>query len=60
VEKFEDLDLLKDCPDLNTIYLGGNPVADFPGYRQKIIEIAPKIEQIDAFLVKSEYKVISK
>jgi len=57
IETFEDLDLLAMNQELTTVYFGGNPVADFPGYRQKLIELLPKIEQIDAFMVKTQYKL---
>jgi hypothetical protein len=57
IEMFDDLNLLSNNKMLNTVYFGGNPVAAFPGYRQKIIEILPEIDQIDSFMVKTVYKV---
>jgi protein phosphatase 1 regulatory subunit 7 len=47
IKNFSDLDHLKLLPLLTTIYLWRNPVADFPSYRQKIVECCPKMEQID-------------
>ncbi len=57
IETFDDLNLLAYNKQLNTVYFGGNPVAEFPGYRQKIIEILPDIDQIDSFMVKTQYKL---
>jgi hypothetical protein len=57
IETFDDLTLLAHNKQLNTVYFGGNPVADFPGYRQKIIEILPDIDQIDSFMVRTQYKL---
>jgi len=57
VEAFDDLNVLVHNPKLNTVYFGGNPVAQFPSYREKILELLPEIEQIDAFMVKTQYKL---
>ena len=47
IKNFSDLDHLRFTTLLTTIYLWKNPVSEFPSYRQKIIELCPKIEQID-------------
>jgi hypothetical protein len=57
IENFEDLDCLKHNPELRLIYLQGNPVTEFPGYRQKLMELIPEIEQIDSFFIKQQFTV---
>ncbi len=52
IKNFSDLDHLKHVPLITTIYLWKNPVAEFPSYRQKILELCPDIEQIDQTFIK--------
>jgi len=58
VENFDDLDLLAFNRKLNTVYLGGNPVASYPGYRQKLIELLPDLDQIDATYIKTQINLL--
>jgi len=44
IENFKDLDLLESNKTLDTIYLGGNPVASYPDYRQKLLQILPDLD----------------
>ena len=39
------------------MYLTGNPVSKYPGYKQKLIEVLPKIEQIDSVLIRTTINV---
>lgn len=57
IENFDDMNLLAKNSELTIVYLTGNPVADYPGYRQKIIELLPKIEQIDSYFLKIQFNV---
>lgn len=65
IENFSDLEVLKDNPKLTTvraplmqIALGGNPVSKFPGYRMKLQEILPLIDDIDGVPTKTTYNVV--
>jgi hypothetical protein len=40
------------------ISLGGNPVSKFPGYRMKLQEILPAIDDIDGVPTKTTYNVV--
>jgi len=60
IENFADLDILKHNSTLKTVYLASNPVALFPSYRQKIMELIPELEQIDAVPIKVTYNFIIK
>eukprot|EP00177_Eucheuma_denticulatum_P003799 GFKZ01006863.1.p1 GENE.GFKZ01006863.1~~GFKZ01006863.1.p1 ORF type:complete len:452 (+),score=66.72 GFKZ01006863.1:252-1607(+) len=49
---FEELNLLRKCPQLETVYLEGNPLASDPNYEVKTLEILPNsLQQLDALLV---------
>lgn len=41
-----------------TIALGGNPVSKFPGYRMKLQELLPLIDDIDGVPTKTTYSVV--
>jgi protein phosphatase 1 regulatory subunit 7 len=47
IKNFSDLDHLKYLPNITTIYLWKNPVADFPSYKATIKIHCKNIEQID-------------
>jgi protein phosphatase 1 regulatory subunit 7 len=47
IKNFVELEHLKQLPLLECVYLWKNPVADFPSYRQKLLEYCPKLKQID-------------
>ena len=51
VEHFSELEYLQKLPSLQTIYLERCPIFFYPDYKVKIIEICPRIKQIDAFIV---------
>lgn len=57
IENFEDLDVLKSNSLIETIYLSMNPVARFPSYKQKIMQVLPNISQIDATMLNVDYNV---
>ena len=40
------------------ISLGGNSVSKVPGYRQKLIQMLPKIDDIDGIPEKTNYNIV--
>jgi len=61
IKNFADFSHIKELADsLKTIYLQNNPVAMNPAYRQKVMELVPKIEQIDSFRINTKFVVYSK
>ena len=50
LEAWEDLDQLKNCIKLQTIYLERNPIWKDTAYRRKVKLALPTITQIDATL----------
>lgn len=49
---FDDLHLLRDSTEIETVYLEGNPVAKDPEYQKKVLNILPdSLDQLDALLV---------
>jgi len=49
---------LKHNSKLNTISLFGNDVTKEPGYRMKLVEILPEIDDIDGTPMKTSYKIV--
>lgn len=56
IQNFADLNILTSNKGLRVLYVWGNPVAQFPSLRQKLISILPELEQIDAAYLKVEYR----
>ena len=50
LEAWEDLDQLKNCVKLQTIYLERNPIWKDTAYRRKVKLALPTVTQIDATL----------
>jgi hypothetical protein len=59
LENFVDFEEIKDMTKLNVVYFELNPVARNPGYRQRVLEIVPSINQVDHFRKNLGYKVIT-
>ena len=53
IDDWREVEILKEFPKLDTVYLEGNPIARDPSYRRKIMLIAPNVNQIDATLCRS-------
>ncbi|PXF49911.1 Protein phosphatase 1 regulatory subunit 7 [Gracilariopsis chorda] len=52
LSQFEELSLLRNCEDLETVYLEFNPLASDPNYKKKALDILPpSLEQLDALMV---------
>lgn len=50
-EEGSDCEFRKGCPQLETLYLEYNPVADDTDYRRKLSELIPSLTQIDANMI---------
>ena len=46
VEHMRDIEAIKELPKLKTLYLEHNPVASDPQYRNKVVMLAPGIQQV--------------
>lgn len=51
VELFSELENLSKLSNLKTVYLERCPVYFFPDYKMKILQVCPRIKQIDALMV---------
>lgn len=52
LQSFDELHLLRECTELETVYLEGNPLANDLHYQAKVLEILPDcLEQLDALPV---------
>ena len=49
--QFDELELLQNANNLETIYLERNPLSEEPEYERKVLEILPKLKQLDANMV---------
>lgn len=45
---WQDLEPLKQLPNLTCIYLEHSPIAKDPDYEKTLLNMLPKLEQIDA------------
>lgn len=54
IEDWHEVDVLKEFPQLDTVYLEGNPISMDPNYRRKIMLISPSVNQIDATLCRQK------
>lgn len=58
---FDDLHLLSEAVEIETVYLEGNPIAHDPEYQQKVLDVLPdSLEQLDALLVTDVRQEISR
>ncbi|KNC47683.1 protein phosphatase 1 regulatory subunit 7 [Thecamonas trahens ATCC 50062] len=53
VSDWADVEVLKDAPQLETVYFEGNPIAEHPRYRAIMADTLPQIKQIDATLIRT-------
>lgn len=58
IHEYQELNTLKANFNLTTISLFGNDVAKEPGYRMKLNELLPQIDDIDGTPMKTSYKII--
>lgn len=58
LENFADFEEIQNMKNLNVVYFELNSVARNPGYRQRVLEIVPGINQVDHFRKNPGYKVI--
>lgn len=49
--QFDELKQLQNASNLETVYLECNPVAQEPEYETKVLELLPKLKQLDANMV---------
>lgn len=47
IEKLESLEALKDLKELERLELANNPVQEVPDYREKVLDMFPKLEILD-------------
>lgn len=57
LNNFSDFEHISEIPKLKVVYFELNPIAKNPGYRQKVLEIAKNIEQVDHFRKNFPYKL---
>ncbi|EPT27568.1 leucine-rich repeat protein LRR1 [Toxoplasma gondii ME49] len=62
ISSLEAVKALKSMDSLRTLYLEGNPIhANLgPSYRQNIVQIFPKLQQLDALLVSETVNIIQR
>lgn len=48
VERYEDLSPLIELRQLECLYLEHSPVARLGAYRQRVLELLPSLQQLDA------------
>jgi Leucine-rich repeat (LRR) protein len=58
IGEYQELQLLKANAKLSTISLFGNDVSKEPGYRMKLVELLPEIDDIDGTPMKTSYKIV--
>lgn len=58
ISEYQELQVLKANARLSTISLFGNDVSKEPGYRMKLVELLPEIDDIDGTPMKTSYKII--
>lgn len=58
ISEYQELDALAHNSKLTTISLFGNDVVKEPGYRMKLVELMPAIDDIDGTPMKTSYKVV--
>lgn len=44
IENFKDFEEVKHNTNLETIYIGQNPVVQFPSYKQELIKLIPTLK----------------
>ena len=49
LKNFSDFEHISQIPKLEVVYFELNAVARNPGYRQRVLEIAPTVNQVDHF-----------
>lgn len=60
LQSFDELFLLRNAVELETVYLEANPLASDPVYEQKALDILPKsLEQLDALMIDEVRHVIA-
>ena len=58
IEEYQELLNLKVNSKLTTISLFNNDITKEPGYRMKLVEILPLIDDIDGTPMKTSYKLV--
>lgn len=58
INEYDELLRLKSNAKLSTISLFGNDVTKEPGYRMKLVELLPEIDDIDGTPMKTSYKIV--
>lgn len=58
INEYQELNNLKANSKLTTISLFGNDVTKEPGYRMKLVELLPDIDDIDGTPMKTSYKIV--
>ncbi len=58
ISEYQELNNLQHNPKLTTISLFGNDVTKEPGYRMRLVELLPNIDDIDGTPMKTSYKII--
>lgn len=47
ISDFNELTYLSELPSLQTLWLSGNPIASEPLYREKVMQLLPKLSKLD-------------
>jgi Leucine-rich repeat (LRR) protein len=47
IRDINEVQFLKNCPFLDTLWLEENPLCNFPNYRQAILAILPNLTKLD-------------
>lgn len=56
IRRFSDLSLLQQLPNLYSLTLHGNPVANYPNYRASVICMFPELKSLDLVTVTEDEK----
>jgi hypothetical protein len=58
ISDYQELQVLRANSKLATISLFGNDVSKEPGYRMRLVELLPEIDDIDGTPMKTSYKIV--
>ncbi|OHT01219.1 hypothetical protein TRFO_32064 [Tritrichomonas foetus] len=47
ISDFDELNHLVNLPSLHTLWLSGNPISEDPSYRERVMQILPKLAKLD-------------